>query len=62
MTGKELQRLRKARELTQAELAAELGVHWSTVARWEQGVRMIPEPVTRLVKLLSPSTKRKRGR
>ena len=52
MTGRDLQKRRKALRLTQAELAAQLGVHWSTVARWEQGVRAIPEPVARLVKLL----------
>ena len=47
--------------LTQTKLAEQLGVHWSTVARWEQGVRKISQPVARLVMLLNPPT-RKKGR
>ena len=42
----ELQRIREALGLTQAEFAEELGVHRVTVARWETGDRNIPEPST----------------
>ena len=37
---------------TQAQLAAELGVHAMTVSKWETGRRSIPEPVARLVQRL----------
>lgn len=31
--------IRKASGITQARFAEELGVHWTTVARWEAGTR-----------------------
>ena len=37
--------IRTASRLTQAELAAVVGVHVSAVARWEQGTRL-PRPAT----------------
>ena len=41
MTGKELKEWRKQYGLTQVELSKLLGVTWSTVARWEIGIRPI---------------------
>ena len=41
MTGKELKEWRRKHGLTQMELSKLLGVTWSTVARWEIGVRPI---------------------
>ncbi len=59
VTGLELQKRRRVLGLTQTELAEQLGVHWSTVARWEQGVRKISQPVARLVMLLNQPTGKK---
>ena len=49
MDGDELKTARARLRLTQAQLAAELGVHAMTVSKWETGQRGIPEPVARLV-------------
>ena len=46
--------------LTQAQLAAELGVHAMTVSKWETGQRSIPEPVARLVQRLVAERRTKR--
>lgn len=42
MTRAELKAWRLARNLTIADAAAKVGVHWTTWARWEGGVRQIP--------------------
>lgn len=42
MTGKELKEKRNELELTQEQLASELGVTANTVARWERGEMKIP--------------------
>jgi DNA-binding transcriptional regulator YiaG len=42
MTPTALKSLRRTLALTQAQLAAALGVQLTTVARWEQGARKIP--------------------
>jgi len=39
MTDKQVKRIRKKLGLTQASMAAKLGVTVTTVARWEIGVR-----------------------
>lgn len=52
MIGKELRSRRKQMNLTQAELAQELGVSSNTVARYERDELGIPEPVARLLRLL----------
>ena len=44
MTGQELRRRREALGLSQAQLAALVGVHANTVARWERGEVRIPHP------------------
>ncbi len=62
VTARELRKRREALGLTQGELANRLGVHWSTVARWEQGVRQISEPVARLIQIVAHSAKRRKGR
>ncbi len=41
MTGKELKAKRKAKGLTQEDLAKISGVHRVTIARWENGVHKI---------------------
>lgn len=52
MTGAELRRLREGLGLTVPELAERIGVHWTTVYRWERGQVAISEPVAQLVRLL----------
>lgn len=49
VTPSELKRARSALGMTQTELAHEVGVTQNTVARWEMGVRGIPEPAARLI-------------
>jgi len=52
--------------MTQAELAAALGVWQVTVGRWETGTRAISEPTARLIERIAKEvtakkpTKRKR--
>jgi DNA-binding transcriptional regulator YiaG len=53
MTGHELRAVRKRLRLTQPALAAQVGVHWNTVARWERDEVGISEPVARLVRMLA---------
>ena len=52
MTGKEFRKKRGALGLTQIQLAEELGVTGTAVARWERSERRISEPVARLLTLL----------
>jgi transcriptional regulator with XRE-family HTH domain len=53
VTGDELRSLRsKTLKLSQAKLAARLGVTVTSVARWERNERTIGEPVARLVRVL----------
>lgn len=42
MTRQEFRERRKALGMTQAQLAAALGVHAVTVSKWERGVLVIP--------------------
>jgi DNA-binding transcriptional regulator YiaG len=60
MTGEELRAFRHRLRLTQVELAAKIGVHWNSVARWERDEVGISEPVARLVELLAKSPPRRR--
>jgi DNA-binding transcriptional regulator YiaG len=57
MTGAEVRRIRRRLGLTQVELAARIGVHWNSVARWERDVVRITEPVARLLRLLAKQPK-----
>ncbi len=50
-TPDELLRFRTHRGWSQARLARELGVHYSTVSLWESGKRKIPKTVARLLDL-----------
>ncbi len=56
----ELRRARAALGLTQAQLAERLGVTQNTVARWEVGLRGIPEPTARLIELIAKEVKAKK--
>ena len=51
ITGTEVRRLRRKLGLTQGQLAARLGVHIMTVARWEWGTVRVTEPMARLLRL-----------
>jgi DNA-binding transcriptional regulator YiaG len=60
MDADDLKAARARLGLTQAQLAAELGVHAMTVSKWETGQRGIPEPVARLVQRLVTERRTKR--
>ena len=52
MTGAELRELRKELDMTQVQLADEIGVTSTAVALWERGERSISEPMAKLVRFL----------
>lgn len=52
MTPQDLKEARKSLGLTQADLAAAVGVHPVTIAKWEGGVHAIPPPVGKLIERL----------
>ena len=52
MNAAELRKLRKRAGLTQAALAKRLGLTTNAVARWEQQVRSISEPMARLIRMV----------
>ncbi len=62
MDGKELRKRRDQMNLTQVELAEELGVTSNTVARYERDELAIPEPVARLTVLIQKLKAEKRRR
>lgn len=45
MTNEELRRMRKAKRLTQADLAAAIGYSRKSIISWENGVHPIPDSV-----------------
>ena len=49
--AKQMLRIRKINDWSQARLAKELGVTPGAINFWEQGERPIPGPVLRLLKL-----------
>jgi DNA-binding transcriptional regulator YiaG len=53
MTGDELKQLRTSLGMTQDELGQRLGVARVTVARWEIGLRRIPQLAVRLVQYVA---------
>jgi transcriptional regulator with XRE-family HTH domain len=57
--GSKLRRLRTRAGLTQAALAAKLGVAANSVARWERNERAIAEPMARLIVMTLESMKPK---
>ena len=62
MTGTEVQRRRRRLGLTQAELAARLGVHKLTVSRWECDRVRVTDPMARLLLLATTVPKPVKGR
>ena len=63
MTGEELRQIRKRLGLTQVQLAEQIGVTSTTLARWERSEVGIGEPVARLVRFVAssaPKTRRRR--
>lgn len=52
MTPAEMKQLREEMELTQTELAQELGVDMMTVSRWERGRHPIPKYIDLAVSYL----------
>ena len=57
MTGDELKQLRTRLGMTQDELGQRLGVARVTVARWEIGLRRVPELAARLVQHVAKEVK-----
>jgi transcriptional regulator with XRE-family HTH domain len=57
MTGDELRQVRLQLGLTQDELGQRLGVARVTVARWEIGLRRVPELAARLVQHVAKEVK-----
>ena len=62
VTGSQLRKLRRRLGKTQKEMADLTGVHWNTVARYERDELAIPEPLARLVTLISRTQKDYRKR
>lgn len=63
MTGTELRRMRTAAGLSQRALAARLGVHWNTLARWERDELPIRDVVALSIRSVAvPKPPPKRGR
>jgi transcriptional regulator with XRE-family HTH domain len=65
MTGTALRTLRTQAGLSQQGLAARLGVHWNTVARWERDelpIRAVVALSIRSVCAAVPSPTPRRGR
>jgi DNA-binding transcriptional regulator YiaG len=61
VTADEFKRQREAAGLTQAACAEFLGVHRVTVAKWEAGMRRIPEMAARLLARIRKERARRRG-
>jgi transcriptional regulator with XRE-family HTH domain len=59
LTPAELKRLRLRLDLTQTELADQLGVARNTVTRWETGARKIAPPIAIAIRAVA---QRLRGR
>ena len=57
MTGDELKQLRTRLGMTQEELGQRLGVARVTVARWEIGLRRVPELAARLIQHVATEVK-----
>lgn len=51
-TATQVRAIREAHGLTQGTLGELLGVHWTSVARWEGGTSSPPAPTARLLRLL----------
>ena len=53
MDGNQLYKIRMRLKWTQAELAKEIGVTVTTLARWEREEVSISEPISRFIKLIA---------
>jgi len=53
MTPTEFATIRRRLELSHSGLAEALGVHITTISRYERGVRRIPEPTAKYLRTLS---------
>lgn len=53
MTPEQLKTRRAALGLTQAQLATQLGITVSTVAKWEQAIHPIPPLASKLLRTLT---------
>jgi len=62
VTGAELRQIRTQLGLTQAKLAALVGVAANTIARQERGEMGIKEPLARLLRLLVTHQRRRAPR
>jgi DNA-binding transcriptional regulator YiaG len=62
MEGSDVKEARRKLALTQAELAAEIGVHPVTVAKWEADMIVVPKPIERLLQLLVLHHRKRRPR
>jgi transcriptional regulator with XRE-family HTH domain len=62
MTSKELKDLRTRLGLTQNELGKRLGIARVTVARWEIGLRKVPELAARLVQHVAKEVREEQQR
>jgi DNA-binding transcriptional regulator YiaG len=60
MEPEEVRAIRKRLGLTQAALAAKLGVQREAVARWEIGTRPVTGPVALAIRSLKKSKRRSR--
>jgi transcriptional regulator with XRE-family HTH domain len=61
VTSAALRRLRRRLGLTQARLAAVVGVPANTIARWERGEMRMRPSMDRLVRLTIAEAERQRG-
>jgi len=61
MDGSQLKRIRDKLDWTQVEMAEEVGVTETTLARWERGEVSISEPIGRLIRriLIEQTAKRR---
>lgn len=57
MTSEQLKTTRAALALTQQQLAAQIGVTVSTIAKWEQGIHPIPPMAERFIRRLAANTR-----
>ncbi len=57
MTKTQLKRLREKRGLSHGELAEQIGVHRTTVYRWEAGLKPFPRWAQKLLTLMADEPK-----
>ena len=60
MTGKDVKKIRESNGFTVTRLAEEIGVHHSTVSRWESGISPISALAEKALRQLEKKNGRKR--